>query len=102
MHLQPARAPGAHCHALHMLQQHVHGVWTRQNEELRVKLTAVEMDTKLRAQEKNALLPAEQTSSVKLAVEIDAIKRQIADMGRATESARAKRVLAGAVCFSAV
>lgn len=52
------------------------------------------MDTKLRALEKNALLPEEQTPEVKVAKEIADVKRQLRDITRKASQRRVSRVLA--------
>ena len=56
------------------------GVWTSKNQDLQGKLAGIRVDTKLRAYEKNAPLPEEQTPAVKIAKETADAKRQLRDM----------------------
>ena len=63
------------------------GVWTSKNQDLQGKLAGIRVDTKLRAYEKNAPLPEEQTPAVKIAKETADIKRQLRDMDKNRDSA---------------
>ena len=78
------------------------GVWTPNNKEMQDTLARIGMDTKLRALEKNALLPEEQTRVVKIAQEIAGIQRQLRDRDRKVSRQRVSKVLSAVplVAFS--